>query len=231
MTEIAVDAKDVNSLVVLGCGAAAHSADGGITWNIEPIEPADFAPTSRIQFDPQYNGVFYVASNYPQEGIYQASDFGASFEQIFSWRHASRQLAINAEGRLFTGATYHHALPNQSPDPKYDVSTIYSSTANNVTQWSHSLSVRTATNVIAILVVPLAQETIFVAMLNKGLYMSKDGGSSWVESNQGVTEHDVPGVMELAYDPRNPQVIYRASAGGIPMYKSTDGGTSWTAIQ
>jgi len=95
---------------------------------------------------------------------------------------------------------------------------------------------------------PEATDTVFVcatghlwdANEERGVYKTTDGGENWervlyVDENTGCSDLDI--------DPQNPQILYagmwqfRRSASfftsggpGSGLYKSTDGGTSWTKL-
>lgn len=70
--------------------------------------------------------------------------------------------------------------------------------------------------------------------IGNGVYKSTDGGNTWV--NSGLTNTGV--ISKIEVHPTNPNIVY-AAAMGIPMvrtpdrgiYKSTDGGTSWTKVK
>ena len=81
-----------------------------------------------------------------------------------------------------------------------------------------------------------------VAGLNpeRGVFKSTDGGKSWKKI---LFKSNKAGAVDLAMDPNNPQVLFAAlwevfrtpwslSSGGADsgLYKSTDGGESWTDI-
>jgi len=59
------------------------------------------------------------------------------------------------------------------------------------------------------------------------LWESKDGGSNWIRTS---LQNEI--VNALLIDPQNPKVMYAGCgfSGGtdVPLYKSTDGGVSWT---
>jgi photosystem II stability/assembly factor-like uncharacterized protein len=77
---------------------------------------------------------------------------------------------------------------------------------------------------------------IYASFATGGFWKTTDGGENWVSLFDGQGTQSI-GSFALA--PSNPQVIYlgtgeanifRASLPGMGMYKSTDGGQSWTHI-
>jgi photosystem II stability/assembly factor-like uncharacterized protein len=66
-----------------------------------------------------------------------------------------------------------------------------------------------------------------------GMYRSSDGGATW----QHVGLQDSAAIGRIAVDPGNPDVVYAAASGSISrtagqrgLYKTTDGGTTWTQV-
>ncbi|MEM9596182.1 MAG: glycosyl hydrolase [Acidobacteriota bacterium] len=95
---------------------------------------------------------------------------------------------------------------------------------------------------------PRDPDLVYVAALGhlfgpneeRGVFRSKDGGETW-ENVLFVNEH--AGAVDLAMDPGNPRVLYatfwrvlrtpwslESGGEGSSMWKSTDGGDSWTEI-
>lgn len=67
-----------------------------------------------------------------------------------------------------------------------------------------------------------------------GVYKSEDGGKSWNNMGLKNSEH----IANIVVDPSNPNTIYVAAYGPVwkeggdrGVYKSTDGGTTWTLIK
>jgi photosystem II stability/assembly factor-like uncharacterized protein len=100
----------------------------------------------------------------------------------------------------------------------------------------------------AVVVHPKNPDVVYVAALGhlwgpnpeRGVYRSTDGGQTW---KQVLTRGSEAGAVDLAMDPGNPRVLYAAfwqvsrkpwrfdSGGpGSGLWKSTDGGDTWTDI-
>src|SRR6185503_7241068 len=65
----------------------------------------------------------------------------------------------------------------------------------------------------------------------QGIYKSTNGGADWVEVNTGLPDHvgnSQNYVLDVAVDPRTEQTAYAATSAGL--FKTVDGGTSWTAV-
>ena len=71
------------------------------------------------------------------------------------------------------------------------------------------------------------------AHFGDGVYKSTDAGKTWKHIGLKTSEH----IGRIQIDPRNPSVVYVASQGPLwsaggerGLYKTTDGGATWTAI-
>jgi uncharacterized repeat protein (TIGR01451 family) len=62
-----------------------------------------------------------------------------------------------------------------------------------------------------------------------GILKSTDNGSTWNTTGLGYTFDQGVLIRRLVIDPTNPQVLFAATSNGI--YKTANGGTSWTMIQ
>ncbi len=120
---------------------------------------------------------------------------------------------------------------------------MYKSTDAGAT-WTH-IGLPNAGQIARVIVHPRDPDLVYVAVQgqiwgpseDRGVYRSRDGGSTW----QAVLQVDEEtGATDLSMDPTNPRILYAAMwehgrkpwfiksggrAGGI--FKSTDGGDSW----
>ncbi len=70
---------------------------------------------------------------------------------------------------------------------------------------------------------------LWVGISAAGVFRSDDGGRTWAEKNEGVTQGEGFCVHSLAQDPDRADVIYRQDHRG--MYRTRDGGDSWQRIE
>ena len=82
---------------------------------------------------------------------------------------------------------------------------------------------------------PLTPSTLYAGTNIVGVYKSMDGGDSWTAINNGLPTFQLDGkthiydIYTLAIDPLTPSTLY-AGTVGVGVYKSTDAGRNWTAM-
>lgn len=81
---------------------------------------------------------------------------------------------------------------------------------------------------------PTNSDILFIGAPSGGLWKTTNGGSSWVNLTDQLPSL---GVSSILIDPTNTNIIYigtgdrdAGDAPGIGVYKTTDGGTNWTAV-
>jgi photosystem II stability/assembly factor-like uncharacterized protein len=80
-------------------------------------------------------------------------------------------------------------------------------------------------DVHALTVFPGNPDVVYATLSGDEMYISEDGGRSWVRMETGL---DTYAITTLAVDPRDPGVIY-AGGTGLGVLVSSDGGRTWRA--
>jgi len=212
-------------------------------WRL--IGPFRGGRTVAISGIPGQPNVFFMAPN--NGGVWKSTDYGDTWNPIFDDQP--------------TGSIGALAIAPSHPDIIYvgsgeglrrpDLSTgdgIYKSLDGGHT-WQH-LGLRDGQQIGAILVDPRDSNRVFAAVLGhpygpneeRGVFRSLDGGLNW---QKVLYKDDNTGAIDLAFDPRNPKIIYTDmfasrrppwttgnsySGPGSGLYKSTDGGTNWRPL-
>jgi len=106
-------------------------------------------------------------------------------------------------------------------------------TANGGDSWSAANSGVTGASVSALAIAPSSPATLYVGSYDSGVFRSTNGGASWTAISNGLPGH----ATALAVDSSNPATVYAGIGGagvaggsGDGVYKSTDGGASWNAV-
>lgn len=190
--------------------------------------------------------VFYAAM--ATGGLWKTVNNGQSFESIF-----------DNQGVISIGAI---AIDQNNPDviwvgsgesnnsrTSYYGDGIYKSVDGGKT-WQN-MGLRNSQHIGRIIVHPRNPNTVWVASLGplysdndeRGVYKTTDGGRTWKKVLSVESHGKHIGVVELAIDPSNPNILYAASydkirtpwtfnhgGPGTGIYKTTNGGNSWTKL-
>lgn len=198
------------------------------------VADLDVSPT-----DPTH---FYVA--YASGGLWKTVNNGTSFEPLFDREMVMTigDIAVDwASSTIWVGTG-----EVNSSRSSYSGTGIFKSTDNGKT-WSH-LGLGESHHIGRIVLHPSNPNTAWVAVLGhlyspnqeRGVYKTTDGGQTWTRV---LFINDNTGAIDLLADPANPDILYAAAwersrrawnfseAGpGSGIYKSTDGGQSWTLV-
>ena len=93
-------------------------------------------------------------------------------------------------------------------------------------------SAPTANAVLSLAVAPGAPNQLLAGVLNSpqpaGIYLSTDGAVAWVNSTPGTPANI--SFAAVAFDPRNARIAYAADGGSGFLFRSIDGGATWTEL-
>lgn len=194
-----------------------------------------------LDVDPADPTHFYVA--FATGGLWETTNNGTSFEHIFKNEisFGIGDIAVNWKTkRIYVGTGEN----NSSRSSYAGLGILYSD--DNGKTWNKSGL--EATHHIGRIVVNPNNDDVFVAAIGhlftynkeRGVYKSSDGGKTW---KQTLFINEKTGVIDLVQDPSNPQNLYAAawqrervgwnfeeSGEGSGIYKSTDGGETWTLV-
>ena len=198
---------------------------------------ADFA------VDPRDPAVWYIGI--ASGGVWKSTNHGLDWAPIFDDQGAYSigvvEVDPNGPDTVWVGTG-----ENASQRSAGYGDGVYKSTDGGRT-W-RNMGLRQSEKIGRILIHPRDSNVVYVASQgplwapggDRGLFKTTDGGETW---KAVLTVSEDTGVTDLAMDPRDPDVIYAASyqrrrhvgqlvAGGPEsnIYKTTDGGASWTPI-
>jgi len=181
-------------------------------------------------------------------GVWETTDAGRTWKPIFDGQ------PVGSIGALAVAPSNPRVIyvGTGEADMRSDIAQgdgVYRSTDGGKS-WAHA-GLSDSQQIGRILVDPRDPNRLFVAALGhpygpnseRGVFRSEDGGRSW---KKVLFRDDDTGAIDLAFRPGDPTVVFAAlwqtrrppwnvyppsSGPGSGLYRSIDGGTTWTAIQ
>ena len=185
------------------------SRDGGSSWqarNGGDLSLANSAVTG-LAIDPFHMQTVYATNDEP--GVYRSGDGGSTWSFMRVQAGSISKVAVNPlhPSILLAGANAYGLFKSS------DRGHTWSKTSGSSMGVAYGLAFN-----------PTNPDVAFVATGN-GLYETIDGAHTWQLEKRGI--HGVVDFRSVAVDPRDGTNIIAASHGG-DIYRSADGGTSWT---
>jgi photosystem II stability/assembly factor-like uncharacterized protein len=194
--------------------------------------------------DPTTPGTLYVAAG--TGGVWKSTDGGVTLTSVWPDRlpQSMGALAIAPDGTLYAGT----GEPDHGGGGSYYGTGVFRST-NGGRSW-HSLGLKHTGAIGRIRIDPTNPRRIFVAAQgrlfdtggDRGLYLTENGGLSWRRVLEGL--NNSTGAIDVAVNPGNPDIVLAAlwdklrfpdgreyGGPGSGVYRSADGGRSWTRIE
>ena len=193
------------------------SIDGGVTWRALDPDPAN-SVVSALIIDPHSPATLYMGTEIT--GIFKSTDGGVS------WR------AVNSG--LPSLGIVPRAIDPQRPNVVYSLAAgVFKSTDGGGTWRAINMGLGTL-RMTGFVVDPKTPSTLYVGSHGSGLFKSTDGGMRWRAIG---TDLKIWYYVTFALDPQTPTTVYASGlssedncGGGVPMFKSTDGGENWRAL-
>ncbi len=196
-----------------------------------------------IAINPQDEATWFVAA--ASGGVWKTTNAGTTWKPVFDSQgsYSIGCVAIDPKNPL---VVWVGSGENNSQRSVAYGDGVYKSIDGGNT-WKN-VGLKGSEHIGKILVDPRNSDVVYVAAQGplwntggeRGLYKSTDGGKTWTQS---LKIDDKTGVSDLAFDPRDPDVIYASAyerhrrvwtlidgGPGSALYKSTDAGKTWNKL-
>jgi hypothetical protein len=249
---IAVAESDPNTIYV-GMGEACirgnasngdgvyKSVDAGQTWKNVGLQ--DTYHVGAVVVHPKNPDIVYVAAlghmwgPNDERGVYRSMDGGTTWKQIYTRgsNAGAVDLAMDPSNPRVLYATFWEV--SRKPwrfDSGGSGSGLFKSTdgGDHWTDISHAPGLpRGVQGRIGVTVSPANPERVWaiVEAADGGVFRSDNGGRTWIKTNdQNILRQRAWYYNHIYADPKNPEEVYALNTG---MYRSTDGGRTFTAIR
>ena len=224
--------------------APAQSASSYAEMQWREIGPTRAGRARALDGVPSQPNVFYVG--YDNGGVWRSTDYGSTWQPIFDEEPTGSIGAIGVAPSnpniIYVGSGAGIIRPDLSTGDG-----MYKSTDAGKT-WTH-LGLRETQMIAQIAVDPNNPDRLFVAALGhpygpneeRGIFRSTDGGKTF---QKVLYKDEYTSGNDVRIDPRNPNVVYATlwqqqqgfsengafGGAGNGIFKSTDGGTTWTQL-
>lgn len=248
ITDVEVPYDNLQTIYVgASTGGVLKTTDGGATWT-NLFDDVPVISVGDIAIDPNNADVLYVGTgeansssfSFLGNGIYKSTDAGNTWQYLGLEHSAyvgrvvvdysnSQRVFVAACGYLFTAS---------------DERGVYRSTDGGQT-FQRVLFLNDSTSAIDLVQDPVNPQILYAAMWERmrglvyrssfgessGIWKSTDGGDTWTELTNGLLTDNTVGRIGLAIYPSDPNILYAfydLSNYEIGIFKTTDGGVSWT---
>lgn len=219
---------------------------GSLTGNLHFTSIGPTLMSGRVAdlaVDPANPNHFFAA--YASGGLWETNNNGTTFTPVFDDQPT---LTIGAIAVSWNPGPVIWAGTGESNSSRssYAGNGLYKSKDGGKT-WEH-LGLEETHHIGRIVIHPQNPDVVWVAAIGhlytnnpeRGVYKTTDGGKTWKKT---LFVNDSTGAIDLAIDPLNPDILYAAmwertrkawnfkgSGPGSAIYKSTNGGKTWTKI-
>lgn len=227
---IGVDVLDSNHMYViweaLNSGGVFRTSDGGNSWTPSPNLPSQ--RQTGIAVDPTDGDIIYVCNSGPwnagmDDGVYKSTDGGSTWVNNWTFSDTAElgvvAVATSDPNMVFAGG-------NKWLQP-FGTRIWGSTDAGGNWTLLYDNPTKQFVEVVSIAIDPVDPQLVYAGTRANGstvigVLKTTDGGTTWAEANNGLSNLSV---LSLAVDPSDNSRIVAATAGGV--FLSTDYGGTW----
>jgi len=231
---------DMRSQISFGNGMY-KSSDAGKTWTHIGLD--NTRQIGRILVDPQNPDIVFVAAlghaygANPDRGVYRSTDGGATWQKVLYKNEnvGAIDLAFDPKNSRTIYATLWNTRrpPWSIYPPSYGPGSGIFKSTDGGDHWEQLTNGLPTDRVgrIGIAVAPTNSNLVYAIVDAKegGIYRSDDAGASWRKMSE---EKRIWGrgwyFCNIVVDPKNQETVYVSNTS---VYRSTDGGKTWTAVK
>ena len=209
-------------------GGVWKTTNAGASWTVL-TDGLSSISSGALAFDPSNSNTLYYGTgeqhysgdSFYGDGLFRSTDAGVGWTKI-----ASKTQVGNYIARVRVSPTSGSILFVAS-----DIGVVRS--IDGGSSWSVVLSGGPASWCNDLVMDPSNSSVLYAALYGIGVYKSTDGGTIWALLAGGLPAAGLQRI-NLAIAPSNGLVLYasfvNASGGLLGMYRTANGGTSWTAL-
>ncbi|MGH7729858.1 MAG: VPS10 domain-containing protein [Candidatus Eiseniibacteriota bacterium] len=230
-------------------GGVFRTTDGGVSWHYLGLE--ETRRIGRVAVDPSNSSRIFVAamgtqfSTNPDRGLYRSEDGGLNWTKVLFVNDSTgcADVVINpahpetvycSTWERVRHPTYRRAFgPGCGIWRSIDHGSTWTRLQNGLPTPTDSVGR------IGLAISASRPSTVYAQIITgsiggysgRGVYRTDDGGATWVRRDASGFTTIFGGFGwyfgEMAVDPQNPEIVY---AGGVPLVRSANGGTSFSSI-
>ena len=186
-------------------GGVFRSTDAGASWSFTSL-----GGLNAIAIDPATPSTVYAVG----DGIRKSSDAGANWTEVQTGFFDCVAIARSSPSTVYAGGPFG----------------MYKTTDGGAT-WTFVFGHPTEP-ILAVAIHPTMPNVVYAGVEDAGVFKTVDGGMTWNPIGPDVGGGQMLTVRGVAIDPANPDTVYAAGLtinGGFSVYKTTNGGSTWTS--
>ena len=227
-----------------GTGSDTLTADGLKSLAFRNLGPTlNTGRIADVAIDPNNANVWYIASAFG--GVWKTENRGITFAPVFDTYGSFTMCCVVVDPKD-SNVVWLGTGENASQRSAHFGDGVYKS--NDAGKTWKQMGLPTSEHIGKILIDPRNSNVVYVASQGplwsaggeRGLYKTTDGGQTW---KAALTISPDTGISDIAFDPKNPDIIYATAyqrrravgqlIGGGPeggIFKTTNGGNTWTKL-